>query len=329
MIIFFYGRDSYRLKQNLDKITQGYKEKNASGMSFALLDLSQNSDLDKLEDLIKTVSFFGEKRLVVLRGAFAAGEKLADLIQKWDLATDKERIVVISEESDQAELNKKNKKLFALLAAEPNMVKEFQPLEARKLENWLVKEIRNEGYEIDGPGLKKLIECTADQSQKEPDSSNTWRLKQEINKLTNYKLSQKSKLITAQDVELLVAPRVNLNIFQVIDAIASKSKPQAIALLHKRLEDGEDPHYIYSMIVYQWRNLLRVKSLAQDAMPIPEITKKTGLNPFVVRKSYEQSRKYDLDDLKRSFASLARLEIESKNGLIDLADGLYRFVFAL
>jgi DNA polymerase III delta subunit len=87
------------------------------------------------------------------------------------------------------------------------------------------------------------------------------------------------------------------------------------------------------MIVYQFRNLLRVKSLtnptAGGVVPYAEIIKKTGLNPYVVKKTYEQCKKYELAELKNIFSGLAALDIETKSGRLDLGDGLYQLTFSL
>jgi len=158
MIIFLYGRDSYRLKQNLDKITAEYRKKN-TGISFSVLDFSSDlpGQLENLTDLVKTVSFFDEKRLIVLKNAFAAGEEVTRLIANWKLAADKERILVFAENSEEKELSKKNKVLFNLLSAKPNIVRTFEPLAGRRLEEWAEKEVESLGGKIEPAALRKLI----------------------------------------------------------------------------------------------------------------------------------------------------------------------------
>ena len=333
MIIFLYGRDGYRLKQNVDKIVSEYSKK-YSGLAFSMLDLDETGEVTKLEDAIKTNSFFDEKRLVVIKNSFGEAGRLIELIKTWNLTEDKQRIFVFVENADGTQLAKKDQKLFSVLAAKPNVVKTVELLAGSKLENWLVKEIRIAGYEIEKNALKKLLDYTVDPDPKEIDPSITWRLKHETNKLTNYKSTQISKLITAADVELLVTPRVDLNIFEVVDAVANKNKFRAAKLLHNHLENDADPYYIFSMIVYQFRNLLRVKDLTNPpaggaVLPYSEIIKKTGMNPYVVKKTYEQCRKYDPDELKNKFAKLARLDLGAKNGETEVTDGLYQFIFSL
>src|SRR3989344_7792799 len=310
MIIFLYGKDSYQLKQNLDKIVEEYRKK-YSGLSYAVLDVSEHGKFALLEDTVKTVSFFDEKRLVVVKNCFDLADRISSLIKDWDLAADKQRIIVFVENYSEEELNKKNKKLFTVLADKPDVVKNLELLTGKRLETWVVKELLGCGAKIEPDALNKLILCT---------DSDTWRLSQEINKLSNF---CGNRLITSGDVELLVHHDDNLNIFQIVDAVAGRNKQRATVLLYDQLKAGEDPYYVFSMIVYQFRNLLRIKSLIKNAVPYAGIVKKTGLNPFVVKKTFDQCRGYDLDELRHLFTSLAQIDIEAKTSFIDMESSLY------
>src|SRR3989344_2090789 len=110
-----------------------------------------------------------------------------------------------------------------------------------------------------------------------------WRLSGEISKLSSFK---KDGTVKKDDIELFVKPRIELDIFKTIDALAAKNKKQALALLHKHLDGGEVPLYLLSMIAYQFKNLLIVKELAQKGLMYASIVKKSGLHPFVVKKTY-------------------------------------------
>lgn len=323
MIIFLYGRDSYRLKQNLDKIIEEYKSKHTSGMSFSVLDASEglpSDTLEKLEDLVKTTSFFNEKRLVIVKNPFLINESLSALIKKWDLAEDKDRIIVCVEYQSEGELNKKDKSFCALLAAKTNVVKNFELLVGKQLENWVAKETAGHDKKIDVAAVQQLISRTG---------GNPWLLSQEINKLVNYKDAVGGDIVAVADVDLLVVPKEDLNIFSIVDAVANRNRLRAAKLIYDRLESDADSYYIFSMIIYQFRNLLRIKDLANNAVPYSNIIKKTGLNPFVVRKTYEQCKKYDLEELKSLFTKLAGLDLAAKNGETEIIDGLYQFVLAL
>ena len=321
MIIFLYGRDGYRLKQSLDLIVAEYRKKHSSGMSFSVLDPAVNggvaagraaSVVGPLEDIVKTVSFFNEKKLVVLKNVFSFAPEISPIIKEYDLVKDKEHILVFVESLPAAELAKRNKNFFALLGAKPNVTKEFEPLSSRKLETWLANEATSLGANIEPQAVKKLISFAGNDS---------WRLRLELEKLANY---SQGRPIGEEEVELLVSPNVSLNIFETIDAIGNKNKIKAVTLLQKHLEAGEDPYYLFSMFVYQFRNLLRVKSLAGQHLPQAVIVKRTGLHPFVVRKALDQAGKFELEELKQKFSHLAEADVEIKNGLLDVTDFLFR-----
>ena len=322
MLVFLYGRDGYRLKQGLDKIIEEYKSKHTSGMSFSILDASDgllSDTLAKLEDLVKTISFFNEKRLVVVKNPFLINDGLSALIKKWGLAGDKERIIVCVEYQSEGELNKKYKGFWTMLAAKTNLVNNFESLDGKRLESWVVKETAGHGKKIDVVTVQRLIWRAGGDS---------WLLSQEINKLVNYKDAVGGDVITVADVDLLVVPKEDLNIFDIVDATANRNRLRAAKLIYDHLESSADPYYIFSMIIYQFRNLLRIKGLAKNAVPYISIIKQTGLKPFVVRKTYELCKKYDLDELKTLFTKLADLDLAAKNGETELADGLYKFVFS-
>ncbi len=319
MIIFLYGQDTYRLRQNLDKIVDEYKKKNV-GIGYLFLDFNEPKQILELGNSIKTVSFFDEKKLIVLKNSFLESKEISKFIKTWELAEDKQRILIFVEDQTEAQLSKSSKSLFAALSSKPNLVKSFEELDGKKLENWISKEVVSLGFEIDLGVVQKLISNVGE---------DVWRLGQEIIKLTNYKTASGIKKISEQDVDLLVKSAEDTNIFHIVDAVANKNKPKAATMIYEHIWSGGDPYYIFSMIVYQFRNLLRIKSLIKNASPYELIIKKTGLNPYVVKKTHEQSKKYDLDDLKSRFHELVDLEFKVKTGVLDMAEGLYQFVFSL
>lgn len=331
MIIFFYGRDNYRLKQSLDKIVEEYQRKHPIGASFGF-DLAEHGEAAKFEDSLKSVSFFDEKKLLIVKNPFAATKPATETINKFGLEKDKQTIAIFIEAKDESELVKKDRGLWSTLTAKPNLVKTFEVLEDKKLESWVAKEAVALGCLIEQPAIKKLISLTAIVGEKNQKTSGSWRLRLELEKLANYKSAQigdDQSAITTADIDLLVTPAEDLKIFELIDAIASRTKFRAACLLHKNLESGQDPFYIFSMIVYQFRNLLRVKSLVENAIPYQTIIQKTGLNPYVVKKTYEQCKKYDLKEIRRLFNHLAEIDIRAKSGELEMGEAIFQFAVSI
>jgi len=111
-------------------------------------------------------------------------------------------------------------------------------------------------------------------------------------------------------------------------ALANKQKAKSFEILFKELSGGREPHYIFSMIVYQFRNLLAVKDLAERGLNLSAIQQKLKLHPFVARKLVAASQKFSLPDLKAKYQMLCGLDIAFKEGRVDLTDSLYNFVLA-
>ena len=53
--------------------------------------------------------------------------------------------------------------------------------------------------------------------------------------------------------------------YQVYSLSANRKK-EALKLFHHHLDNGDDPFYLFSMFVYQFRNLLRIASLLEDGI---------------------------------------------------------------
>ena len=129
-------------------------------------------------------------------------------------------------------------------------------------------------------------------------------------------LSRKNEEIEVKDIELLVRPKIEIDIFKTINALAQKNRKQALKLLHKHLEKGDSPLYLLSMINYQFRNLLIVKELIENCQTYNTILRKSGLHPFVAKKSFFQSQKFTLEELKKIYQKIFQVDLDMKTGKI-------------
>lgn len=97
-------------------------------------------------------------------------------------------------------------------------------------------------------------------------------------------------------------------------------------MLHDHLEDGEDPFYLLSMYFYQFRNLVKVKPLAEKNMSPQDIATRLKMHPFVARKSLEQARNFSWGKLKSLYKNLCQIDFEAKTGKTDIQLALDKFV---
>ena len=96
--------------------------------------------------------------------------------------------------------------------------------------------------------------------------------------------------------------------------------------MYLNLALGNDPYYLISLIAGQFRNLLSVKDLSERGITQAEIVKKTGLHPFVVRKTMNQIAKFKTEELKLQYRAVLDMEIKSKTGISSFTDSLFNLI---
>lgn len=293
MIIFLYGQDTYRVREKMKEIIAQYKKIHKSG-----LNLKHFSDFKDFDNSFKQSSMFKEKKLAIIRDLLSNNDFRDKFLEKVNDLLKTDDLILIYQEDDFS----KNSSLFKTLKKKAKS-QEFEVLTGQKLKNWVKKEFDNYGRDINSEALDLLVKYVG---------NDLWQMSNEIKKLASYK-----KKIEKEDVELLTRSKIETDIFKTIDAIADKNKKLALSLIHKHLEKGDSPLYLFSMINYQFRNLLMVKDLIDRCKPYNIILKKTGLHPFVVKKTYSQARVFDLQELKKIYQRIFQIDLNIKTGKIE------------
>ncbi len=304
MIIFLYGQDSYRSKQKLDEIVLHYKNSGKSGLNLVSLD-TKDIGFSDFYDNFRVSSMFAEKKLVILKNTFSSKNFQEDFIKEIKSIESLKDVVLVYEDSDPD----RRSRLFKILLKECKN-QEFVFLSSANLKKWAQDEFKKTAQKINIDALDLLLQYVG---------NDLWRFSNEIGKLSNFK---KDDTIKKDDIILLVKPRIESDIFKTIDALAAKNKKQALVLLHKHLDGGEVPLYLLSMIAYQFKNLLIVKELAQKGLMYASIVKKSGLHPFVVKKTYYACSQFSLEELRKIYQHIFQIDSDIKTGKIEAETAL-------
>jgi DNA polymerase III subunit delta len=308
MIIFLYGQDSYRAKQKLDEIIA--KEKKTSGKGLILDYLEDQSlSVENLKKNLSNLSMFGEKNLIVLRGVFSDKSFGGEFLKCADDFLKKEDLILIFEDG---EIDKRDS-LFKFLKQNAKC-QEFEKLERQDIIEWTEKEFLKYGEKIDSEVCQKLVFYVG---------NDLWQMGNEIKKIVNY---AKGRKISRTDVDLLVRPKIENDIFKTIDAMVEGKKDEAFWFLHKHLQAGDSPLYLFSMINFQFRNLLEIKDLMEKKISLNGIFTKSSLHPFVIKKTYWQAQKFSFVQLKKIYQKILSADLSIKTGKIEPEGALDMFV---
>lgn len=313
MIIFLYGQDTYRSREELRKIIEEYKRTNPDWLDFNRIDVSNNEVeiFEQFRQTADTVSMFNQEKLIFIENIFSVSqrtqEEILEFLKKKELKKDRNTTIVFweGENLPRAELRGK---LFKFLKSKAKS-QEFKPLKGVQLKNWIKDYVEEQKGKIENPAIEKLVEYVG---------SDLWRLGNELNKLISYKIRGTKYEIRLEDIELLVKPEIDPNIFEMVDALGYRNKNRVLKIFNQFLERREDEAYLLAMFIYQVRNLVKLKSSGR-----------LDLHPFVIKKTRQQARNFSFDQLKKIYYQLLTIDLDIKTGKTDPKTALELFLTAL
>lgn len=319
MIIFLYGEDSFRSCQKISEIKEKYLKSDKSGSGLSSFDCEEKPSVSDIINVFETANLLAPKRLVIIKKLIISyddreqKEVLEFLKKNKKRIIDDENLVIVFWEDNQP---KKSNAIFKFLEANGKK-QNFEKLTGVKLEQWIIKRIKtiDEKAGISKGAIAKLILYAG---------SDMEMLENELKKLVDY---AESDIISEKNVDEMVSANADSNIFATVDALGANNKKEALFLLHNHLKNGDDSFYIFSMFLYQFRNLLKIADLRDRGVSNEyEISKITKMHPFVVRKSLGQIRNFTFSKLKKIYQQLGELDTKIKTGKIDIRLAMDKFI---
>ena len=347
----FFGEDDFTIAEEIKKakedFAKNFGEMNISEIDWENQNLNEKEKSSELQNELMANSLFSSDKLLVIKNAlFSSTIKTGvhsleckdseskqiepayrlkpelqheDLILKY-LENPQERTKIFFVENN---LDKRKKTYKELIKLEKNglaEIKEFITPANFNFDLWIKNRVAKLGGKIENNAINILaISLGKGMAQKDRNrnlkqSYNLWEADNEISKLVSY---CNDREITNEDVQLLVQSKVDMNIFNLIDSISSKNKNKSALLLNQQIEKGLNEIYILTMFVYQFRNLLKIKSLLEQNLSNQEIAIKAKMHPFVIQKSIEQCQRFEMKDLKKIYQKLFDADLAIKTGKIN------------
>lgn len=300
MLFFYYGPDSFRAQQKIEAIKNKFKDKvDPSGQNVQQLD-GENIGPDDFFQAVSVMGFLADKKLIIIKNIFD-NKKLKDwqdqlikFLDKQKDSTDENYIVFFQAGQPDSRL-----KLYKRLS-KFKFSEEFLALNSSQLKTWIKNQFSKYSKNISSPALELLITYVGD---------NLWQMNQEINKLANFAKDD----VSEEDVKLLVQTKIDENIFNLIDALGNKDKSLALKLLEEKIDSGVNHQYILTMIVRQYRLLIKAKSLGDKAKNYFALMQVLKVPKFIAQKTYTQSQMYSLEELKKIYKYLLYLDEKFKS----------------
>ena len=267
---------------------------------------ANSSSLNQWIGSVKTLSFLGGTKLVIVRNLHEVFSKQKDLEElnlqalidyaKTPLA---EACLVIT--ADKVDRRLKLIKTLTELKSAVCCEAPKKDAEKRRLWPWIQARAKESGYSISKNAAESLVNRVG---------GRPGILAQELEKLLVY--AGKNKSISESDI-MEVIGETKQKIWDLNDALMGKQTERALKLLQNQLDNGVAPEQILGAISKQLRTVWEVKNYREQGHPANQIAKKMGAHPYTVQKALEHTQKFSVQQLRRCHAELVQADRSLKS----------------
>lgn len=264
--------------------------------------------ISQLRQAAETIPFLAPARVVIVSDLFAAKpdkQYLKDLFDFLPAVPDTTRLIFM-----ESQALRDNHPAITLANQEATgHQRAFLLPRGAQLERWIQQRVEKKGGQMAAPAAALLASMIGNDLR---------ILDNELEKLVLYQGSDSGKIIEVADVLLLSPFVAEASIFDLVDALGSRNERAAVTLYQRKLNEGADPFYLFSMFIRQFRLLIQVKELADEGYSTSAIARELNLHEFVAGKLYQQGRGFDMPELEKVYRHLLRIDVSVKSGRADI-----------
>jgi len=291
MIHLYFGENDFTIRQQIDAVTAKFVEKYGTN-SITKID-ALSVDPQRLLAEIVNINLFAQNRLIVLSNATknkSVWDVLGDNLSRVPNETE---LVIVEPSPD------KRTKTFKQLQKNAK-VREFKLPKNRDLLDFVLKEAADNSIEIKRDAADELIIYTG---------GNPWRIDSEI-----AKFKALGSVITRESIQDLVEPELSASAFKVLDDLLSGRQDEAKKELVK-LRQIEDANRFLGLLASQIFALAVATSSKNRSNG--EVSKETGIHPFVMEKMLVNARRIDQTEVTRIAKIVAETDAKIKSSGTD------------
>jgi DNA polymerase-3 subunit delta len=112
---------------------------------------------------------------------------------------------------------------------------------------------------------------------------------------------KEKKAVTLGDVKAVVGDFREYSSFDLAAALGSKDRAKAFLILSRLLQEGEQPVSLLGAIAWNFRRLMRAKSMEAAGDEFDEIKRKLNVIFHQSASFREQMRRFSVDELRKAF----------------------------
>ncbi len=259
-------------------------------------------------ELAETLPFFADRRVITvtetefLKKTGEEPEKLAEYLPRMPETTH----LIIEEPAPNAsyKLYKAIAKVGCVVRCDLAVGDRPLPQDLQQLKEWTGKRFARDGLSISGAVLELFLQSSG---------TDMLNIQSEEAKLAAYCMGRET--VTAEDIREIGTPVVKDRIFDMIQAIAARKRPEALAIYMDLVKLQTPPQVILALMTRQYNQLLQILELF--SMGDRELAAELGLNPWALgNKLRPLAKGYTVERLEQSLEACMQADFDYKNGKI-------------
>lgn len=291
-LYLFYGEEAYLRDEAVKRVNDTILSNR--DFNYDLL-YGSSTTAEEILTIAQTPPVFSPWRVLIVKEVDKLPEKeLESLLPYINNTSPSTCLIFIGEKADM------RKRFFSALK-EKGVVIQFHPLFEGQIAGWIRSRVKELGFKIDDKAIEVL---------KEEVGTSLGLLDNELKKISLYTAGKGN--IGEEDVLKVVGGSRTKTIFNLTEAIGDKKVEEAIKILRKILNEGEEPLKILSMITRQIRLIHRALALKEAGFPPEEIKGRIGISPRFFGAFFGQLQKHTRNGLLNAFKRIQRADLELK-----------------
>ena len=162
-----------------------------------------------------------------------------------------------------------------------------------------------EGYTMDNKTTKYFADYCLNNNEK---------ILNELEKIKSYKHSENDKNITIDDINKIAIRDYDEDIYDLVNAIASRNRDKAFELYNRISKKEKDSVNIIANISSNIRTLYSVRILLEKGYKQSEIAGILGIKPYPVQLASQSCNNYSEKKLLTLLNTLSDIDFKSKSG---------------
>lgn len=283
-LYLLFGDETFLLQEVVDLLTNAVVDPGTRDFNLATV-YCRTTPPAEIVNLCQTLPFMAERRLVIAKEIEAL--KAADLEGLVGYLRDPSPGTCLVMIANQAKYEKRQ--VIAAVEAQ-GVATRFYALLDRDMPSWIENWARSRGLAIQRDAVQYVWQAIGNDLQ---------ALSNELLK-TVVSLKDR-KTITLEDVRTVVGDFREYSSFDLAEALGRKDLQKALDVLNRLLLEGESAIGLLGSTAWNFRRLMRAKSMEQSGTGYEEIKKKLGVIFHQSAVFREQMRSYSIAELERVF----------------------------